>query len=134
MQRVTTSGGESRLAAVRPSLLGVASSRPVVSTTAAAATVMAAIPVVMAEVGSEVTLAIPPPTATMEERRETGLSASPSGGTHGSPSWSELEGSGGDVARPEAEHLPVGRGVEIVEIPCSSEVGTRVEPPAIPPS
>jgi len=36
-----------------------------------AATVMAAIPMVMAEV----TLAIPPPTTTVEERRETGLSA-----------------------------------------------------------
>ncbi|XP_066357595.1 uncharacterized protein [Miscanthus floridulus] len=95
---------------------------------------MAAIPVVMVEVGSEVTLAIPPPTATAEERRETGLPASPDRGTHGSPSWSKLEVSGGDAARPEVEHPPAGHGVEVVEIPYSDEAGTRVEPPAIPPS
>ena len=120
------SGEESRLAVVRPSLLGVVPSRPVTST--------AAIPVAMMEVGSEVTLVIPPPTATVEERRETRLPASPGGGTHGSPSWSELEGSRGDMAKPEAEHPPVGRGVEIVEIPCSSEARTRVESPVIPSS
>ena len=95
---------------------------------------MAANPVVTTDVGSEVTLVIPPPTAMAEEMRETRLPASPGGGTHGSPSWSELEGSGGDVARPEAEHPSTGRGVEIVKIPCSGEVGARVEPPVIPPS
>jgi len=99
---------------------------------AAAVAVMAVIPMAMAEVGSKVTLAIPPPTATTEERRETGLPASLGGGTHGSPSWSELEGSGGDAARLEVEHSPTGHGVEIVEIPCSGEAGTRVEPSAIP--
>jgi len=78
---------------------------------AAAATVMAAIPVATAGVGLEVTLAVPPPTAMVEERRETGLPASPGGGTHGSPSWSELEGSGGDVARLEVEHLTASHGV-----------------------
>ena len=89
LQRVTMSGEETRLAAVRPSLLGVAPARPIVSTATAA--VMAVIPVA--------TLEIPPTIATVEERRETGLPASPDGGTHGSPSWLELEGSGGDVAR-----------------------------------
>jgi len=69
--------------AVRPSLLGVAPSQPVASTAVAA--VMAAIPMAMMLVGSKVTLAIPPPTATMVERRETGLLGSPGGGTHGSP-------------------------------------------------
>ena len=96
--------------------------------------VMAVIPVVMVEVGLEVTLAIPSPIAMAEERRETRLPASPGGGTHGSPSWSELEVSGGDAARPEAEHPPVGRGVEVVEIPYSGEAGAGVEPPTIPPS
>ena len=43
------------------------------SGTALGVAVMAAIPVVMVEVGSELTLAIPPPIATEEERRETGL-------------------------------------------------------------
>ena len=38
------------------------------------------------------------------------------------------------MARPEAEHLPAGYGVEVVEIPSAEEAGTRVEPPAIPPS
>ena len=38
------------------------------------------------------------------------------------------------MARPEAEHPPMGHGVEIVEIPCSDEAVTRVEPSAIPPS
>jgi len=90
--------------------------------------------VVTTEVGSDVTLAIPPPTDMMEERRESRPPASPGGGTHGSPSWLEPEGSGGDVARPEVEHPPMGHGVEIVEIPCSGEAGARVEPPAILPS
>ena len=130
LQQVMMSGGESILAAVQPSFPGVAPSWPVVSTAATTAVIL----VVTAEVGSEVTLMIPPPTTTTEERRETGLPASPGGGTHGSPSWSELEGSGVVMARPEAEHLPTGRGVEIVEIPYSDEAGTRVEPPAIPPS
>ena len=71
------SGRGSRLAAVRPSLLGVASSWSVVSTAAVAAAVMAVIPVVTAEVESEVTLVVPPPMAAEEERRETGLPVSP---------------------------------------------------------
>ncbi|XP_066354809.1 uncharacterized protein [Miscanthus floridulus] len=70
----------------------------------------------------------------VEERRETGLPASLGEGTHESPSWSELSGLGGDMARLEVVQPPVGREVEVVEIPCPSEVGTRVEPPAIPPS
>jgi len=77
----------------------------------AAMAVMAAISMVIAEVGSEVTLVIPPPIAAVEERRETGLPASPGRGTHGSPSWSELEGSGGDVAKPEVEHPLASHGV-----------------------
>jgi len=101
---------------------------------AAAVAVMVAIPMVIAVVGLEVTLTIPPPIATAEERRETRLPSLPSGGTHGSPSWSELEGSGGDVSRLEVEHPSMSHGVQIVEIPYFDEAGTRVEPPAIPPS
>ena len=111
------SGGESRLVVVCPSLLGVAPSWSVTSTAAAAMSVMVAIPMAMAVAGSEVTLVIPPPIAMVEERRETGLPASPDRGTHGSPSRLELEGSGRDGARPEVEHLLAGHGVEIVEIP-----------------
>ena len=107
---------------------------PITSTTTVAAAVMAAIPMVMAEVGPEVTLVIPPPIAMVEERRKTGLPTLPDGGTHCSPSWLELEGLGGDMASPKAEHPWVGHRVEIVEILYSGEAGIRVEPPAIPPS
>ena len=131
--QVATSGGESRLAAVRPSLLGVAPSRPVASTAAAAA-VMGAIPVATMEVGLEVTLAIPPPTATIGVKRETEHPGSLGGGTHSSPSWSELEVSGGDMARLEGEHPPMGREVEVAEVPYSGEAGASVEPPVIPSS
>ena len=96
--------------------------------------VSAAIPVAMAKAGSEVSLVIPPAPAMVEEGRETRLPASPGGGMHGSPSWSELSGSGGDVARSEVEQPPAGREVEEVEIPYLGKVGTKVEPPAILPS
>ena len=86
--------------------------------------VLAVIPVVMAEAGSEVTLVIPPAPATAEEGRETGLPTSPGRGTHDSPSWLELEASGGDAGRSEAEHPTAGRGVKLVEIPCPGEAGT----------
>ena len=72
---------------------------------------MAAIPVVTVEVGSKVTLAVPPPT-------------------HGSPSWPELEVSKGDAARPEAEHPPAGHEIEVVEVPSDGKAGDRVELPA----
>ena len=106
------SGGEGRLAVVRPSLLGVASSQLVASTATATAVVMAAIPMAMVVVGLEVTLEIPPLRGAAEERRETELPTSPGRGTHGSPSWSELEASGGDAVRPEAEHPVAGHGVD----------------------
>ena len=121
------------MAMARLSLMGIVSSWLVVSTVVAAAVVMAVIPMVMAEVGLEVTLVVPPPTV-VEERRETGLPALPGGGAHGSPAWSELEGSGGTTARPEVVHLPASRGVLAVDIPLFSKEDTRVEPSAIPPS
>ena len=95
---------------------------------AAASKVMVVILALTAEVGSEVTLAAPPPTVMAEEGRETGLSASPGGVPHGTPSWSELSGSGGDAAKPEAEHLPVGHEVKEVETPSPGEAVTVVEP------
>lgn len=85
LQRVTTSGEGSRLAVARPSLLGVASSWPVMSTMPTVVVVMVVIPVVTVEVGSEVRLVVPPPTVAEVERRETELPTSPSGGVHGSP-------------------------------------------------
>ena len=95
---------------------------------------MVAIPVVMVEAGSEVTLAIPPPLVAKEERRETGLPISPNGGAHGSPTWSELEGSEGVTARPEVEQPPVSHGILVADIPFNSEEDTGVEPPSIPSS
>ena len=62
---------------------------------------MAAIPMVTAEAGSEVILAVPPPPVVEEERRETGLPVSPGRGALGSPAWSKLEGAGGAMARAE---------------------------------
>ena len=107
---------------------------PVASAAAAATTVLAVISMATAVVRLDVTLAAPPPIVMVEERRETGLPASPGGETHGLPSWSELEASGDDVARPKVEHSSAGHEVEVVETPCSGEAGARVELPAIPPS
>ena len=69
----------------------------------AAAAVMAAIPMVLAEARSGLTLVVPPPPVVKEERREAGLPVSPSGGAHGLPTWLELEGSGRAMARLEVE-------------------------------
>ena len=71
----------------------------------------------------------PPTPAMAEEGRETRLPALPSGGPLGSPSRSELEVSGGDMARREAEGLPVGHEIEIVEVSSNGEAGDRMEPP-----
>ena len=95
------------MAAARPSLMGVASSRPVMSMAVAAAVV----------VGLEVTLVVAPLMVAEEERRETGLPVSPGGGAHGSPAWSELVGSGGTASRLEVEQPPVSHGVLSVDIP-----------------
>ena len=124
LQRVTMSGGESRVVAVRPSPTGEVPSRSVASMAAAAAEVMAAILAPMVEARLEVTLAIPPAPATAEETGEMGLPTLLGGGTRSSPSWSELLTSGGDMARPKAKQQPAGRGVKEVEIPCPGEVGT----------
>ena len=110
------------MAAARPSPLGVVSSRPVVRMAAAAVAVMAAIPMVMAEVGSEVTLVVPPPIVVEGERRETGLPASLNEEAHDSPAWSELKVSGGTTARLEVVHPPVSHRVLAVAIPPSREL------------
>ena len=82
-----------------PSLLGAAPLGSVVSMAAVAAMVLVAIPVVMAEAASKVTLVAPCPPAVAEEERETRLPASPGGGPHGSPSRLELEVPRGDAGR-----------------------------------
>ena len=90
MQRAMASGGESKVVAVGPSLLGVVPPRSVASTVAVATMVLVAILVVTAEAASEVSLAAPPPPATAKEERETGLPTSPGGGRMAHPpgqSW-----------------------------------------------
>ena len=64
---------------------------------------MAVIPMMTVEVGSEVTLEVPPLMVVEEERRETRLHVLLGRGAHGSPAWSELEGSRGTMARLEVE-------------------------------
>ncbi|XP_066392608.1 uncharacterized protein [Miscanthus floridulus] len=129
LQHAVSSGGESRVAAVGPSLLGAAPLGLVASTMIATAMVLVVIPVVMAEAMSEVSLAAPPLPGEVEEERENGLPASPGGGPHGSPSWLELEVPRRDVAGPEPECLPVAHEIEVVEIPSDGEVGDEVELP-----
>ena len=85
LQRIMMSGGESRVVVVHPSSLGVVPFLLVVSM-AAVVEVMVAISAPTMLVGSEVTLATPPPIVMAEERRETRLPASPGGGMQGSPS------------------------------------------------
>ena len=89
------SGGESRVAAVGPSLPRVVHPGSIASAAAVVVIVLVAIPVVTVEAASEVSLAAPPPPATVEEERETRLPTSPGGGPHGSPSRSEPEVLGG---------------------------------------
>ena len=126
--RAVASGGESRVVAAGPSLSGVAP-LGLVASMAAAEAVLVAIPVVLVEATSEVTLMAPPPPAAAEEERETGIPASPGGGPHGSPSWSKLKVPGGDAAGLEPKHLSVAREIEVVEIPSDGEAGDEVELP-----
>ena len=130
LQRTVVSGGESRVVAAGPSLPGAASIGSVASTAAAVVTVLAAIPVVMVDATSEVTLVAPAPLATVEEERETGLPASPGGGLRGSPSRLALEVPGGDAAGMEPELLSMARETEVVEIPSNDETDDVVELPA----
>jgi len=95
------------------------------------ATVLAAILVTLAEVGSEVTLVAPPPLAMVKEEGETELPALPSGGPHGSPSRLELEVPGGDASRLEVDRLAAAYENEVVEIPSDGKAGDEVEPLAL---
>ena len=108
------------MVAASPSLLRVVLLGSIASTAAAVATVLVAIPVVMAKAILEVSLAPPPPPAAAEEERETGLPAL--------PSWSALVVSRGDVARTEPECLSVARETEVVEITSDNEADDEVEP------
>ena len=101
------------------------------STVAAAVMVLAVIPVVTADAVSEVSLAPPPPPTVAEEERETELPASPGGGLHGSPSWSEPKAPGESVAGTESERPVVARSTEVVDIPFDDEADDMVELPVL---
>ena len=117
------------MVAVGPSLPRAVPPGPIASTAAAAATVLAAIPVVMAEAALEVPLAAPAPPAVAKEERETELHASLGRGLRGSPSGSALEVPGGGMSGMELEHLSVARETEVVEIPSDDEADDVVELP-----
>ena len=89
LQRVAASSVGNRMVVVNPFLSGVVPLGSVASSVAAVASALAAIPVLMADVVLEVTLAAPPPPVEAEVEGETELPASPIGGMHGSPSRSE---------------------------------------------
>jgi len=101
--------------------------RAVAATVTAAA--LAVIPVPMAEVTSEVTLAALPPPAAVEEEREIELPASPGGGLHGSPSWSEPKAPGESTDGKEPERPAAVRATEVVDILSNDEVDDMAEPP-----
>ena len=124
LQRVAASGGWNRVAVASPSLLGA-----VAATVTAMAVALVAIPVPSAEVTSEVTLATIPKPAAAEEERETELPASPGGGLHGSPSWSEPKAPGESVAGTESERPAVVHATEVVDIPSDDEADNMAEPP-----
>ena len=82
---------------------------------------------VVVEAPLEVTLAAPPPSAVVEEERETELPASPGGGLHGSPSWLEPKAPGGDEAGTESERPVVAHATEVVDIPSDDKANDMVE-------
>ena len=126
LQRVVASSRGNKVAAMSPSLSGVAA-----ATVTAAASALAAIPVPMAEVTSEVTLAALPPPAMAEEERETELPTSSGGGLHGSPLWSEPKVPGETTAGTESECPAAVHATEVVDIPSDEEVDDMAEPPVL---
>ena len=120
------------MATMKPSLLGVVPLGLAAGTVAAAASVLVAIPVLTAGVVSEVTLAAPPPPTAVEEERQTELPASPGGGLHGSPSWSEPKAPEESVARTESERPAAVHATEVVDIPSDDEADDMAEPPVSP--
>ena len=117
LQRVATSGGGSRMAAVSPSLSGAVAA-------IAMAAVSTLVVILMPTAGAtlEVTLMVPPPPVAAEEERETELLASPGGGPPGSslppgPKAPEEGVAGTESGRPMAVHAN-----EVVDILSDDEV------------
>jgi len=129
LQRAVVSSGGNRVVAANPSLLGVVLTGLDAGIAAAATTVLAAIPVVMAEALPVVSLMAPPPPVVAKEEKETETPATPGGGRHGSPSWSELKALGGDAAERELERPSAAHATEVVEIPSDDKADVVVELP-----
>ena len=124
LQHVAVSNGGSRVVAVSPSLLGA-----VATIVTAAALTLAVILVLTVGAASEVTLAAPPPSIAAEEERETELPASPGGGLHGSPAWSEPKALGESAVGTVSKCPMVVHATEVVDIPSDDEAGDMAEPP-----
>ena len=127
LQHVVESEGSSRVAAAKPSLLGVVPPGSATDKAVAAASVLAAIPVPMETVVSEVTLAASPPPVVVEEARDTELPALPGGGSRGSPLTSEPKAQGEDVAGLGSGRPAVAQANEVVEIPSDDEADVTTE-------
>ena len=95
---------------------------------AAVASMLAAIPVPMAMVVSEVTLVASPPPVVVEEARDTELPALPGGGSRGSPLPSKPKAPGEDVAGPRLGRPAAAQANKVVEIPSDDEANVTAEP------
>ena len=129
LHRAATSGGGNSVVVAIPSLPWVVLPGSVASMAVAAATVLAAIPMVTAEASPEVSLVAPPPPAMVEEERETELPALPGGGLQGSPSWLEPKAPGDSAAGTKSERLVAVHATEVVDIPSDDEPDDTTEPP-----
>ena len=132
LQRVVASEGGIRVAAAKPSLPGVVPTGAAADNVTAAATLLAAIPVPMARVAAEVTLAAPPPPPAAKDLREDEPPTSPGGGSHDPSLPSEPKAPKGSVSRTELGHAAATRANEVVEIPSDDEADAVVKPPVSP--
>ena len=96
---------------------------------AVVAAALAAIPVPMVTMVSEVTLVASPPLVVVEEVRDTELPALLGGGLHGSPSWSEPKAPAENAVGTESERPAVVHATEVVDIPSDDEADDMVELP-----
>ena len=112
-----------------PSLPGVVPLESTADKAAVVASVLAAIPVPMAGVASEVTLVALPPPVAVEETREGELPISPGGGTHGLSLPSELKAPEGSASRIESGRPAAVGATDVVEIPSDDEAEVMVNPP-----
>ena len=114
----------------RPTLQRVAVSEG--GSRVAVASVLAAIPMPMVGVTSEVTLAAPPPPVAVEETREGELPISSGGGPHDLSLPSEPKAPEGRATKMELGRLAAFHVDEVVEIPSDDEADIAAGPPVSP--